>query len=348
MGNKKNLYYLKEIDKMIICRTPLRISLFGGGLDYPEWFNKNRTNVLNFTINQYTYLSLRKIKNIHNYNFRLRYHKTEEVNKVNHIQHNSFREIIKKYLKKNHSIEITYTADLPALSGLGSSSSSTVGAINALNIYNNINLGKRDLAEKAIYMERNILRENVGFQDQIASAFGGINNIELYNNNFTVNPIYNKNFLKELNNNFYIYFTGMQRLSNKIEEKKIKKIKINNDKFSSISNKIININNEAIKTIMNNFNIKKINELINLNWYYKKKLNPECTNPKIDNMIRKILDNGASSARLVGSGNGGFILFYCNKNKINNLKKKINKSYLINFKVDFSGSQIVFNSNFTD
>lgn len=331
---------------MIISRTPLRVSLFGGGLDYPEWFNNNSTNVINFAINQYIYILIKKIKNIHNYNYKLRYFKTEEVKEKKNINHSVYRKVLEKYLDKNLSIELIYSADLPALSGLGSSSSNTVGVINAIHALKNKNIGKRNLAFKALEIEREMLNEPVGYQDQIAASFGGLNHIKLFNKNFDVTPIANKKFINELNNNFYIYFTGVQRKSKKIELLKIDRIK--KKKKQKHLDELSNIGSEALKLIYDNFSIKKLNYLINQSWEIKKKINPEISNQKIDKIIQKLKKNGANSTKLVGSGNGGFILFHADRKKIQRIKKYINLKNLIDFKIDHAGSQIVYNGSYLD
>lgn len=332
---------------MIICRTPLRVSLFGGGLDYPEWFNSQPTSVLNFSLNQYTYIMLRKLKKIHSYRFRLRYFKTEEVKNYRQIKHGPYREIIKYYNLTNNPLEITYTADLPALSGLGSSSSSTVGLINACNAYNSRVMGKKELSQTAIMIERDILKENVGYQDQICSAFGGLNEIYLNKNSFQVNPILNKNIIKTIDNNFYLYYTGVQRKSNKLEKTKINKIrkKIGIEKF----NELHNVTNKGIKLFkQKNLNLDKFCNLLNLSWKIKKEITPEVSSNKIDRIINRIKSLGVKGAKLIGSGNGGYILFVANKKIINKLKNSINNNYLIPIKCEFSGSQVIFNGNFSD
>lgn len=332
---------------MIICRTPLRVSLFGGGLDYPEWFNKHKLYLSNITINQYTYISLRELKEIQEYKYKLRYFETEEVKKIEDIKNNFFKKILLKYHENKKPIEIVYSADLPALSGLGSSSSTCVGLINAIGIFNNKLLGKRNLANNAIEIERNILKEAGGYQDQIASAFGGINLIELYKDNFNVTSIFNKELINELNNNFYLYYIGNQRSSKILEREKINQISGSNDKSKlKLYHQLSDLSDEFIENVNTKFSIAKLNQLINKSWETKKKITPQVTNKRLDNLIKFLKKNKVKSAKLVGSGSGGFILFYIDYKNFKKLEKKIDKKNIVNFKVDFSGSQIIFNSNY--
>lgn len=333
---------------MIICRTPLRVSLFGGGLDYPEWFNKKNTTIINFALNKYTYILVREIKKIHKYNYRLRYHETEEVKNVNQIKHGPYREILKLLKLEKTPLEIIYTADLPALSGLGSSSSSTVGMTNACHALSSKYIAKRNLAQFAINIERNILKEDVGYQDQVCSSFGGLNFIELNRSGFAVNPIFNHNIVKKINENFYILYTGIQREAKYIEKKKIKNIKKN--KKLDLLLKSHELSEEATSLFKNNkIELKLLGQLINKSWSLKKQITPEVSNPRIDKKISTVLKSGAYGAKLVGSGNGGFILYLADKKTQKKISSIIdNRNNIIKCGIDFSGSQIIYNGTFNN
>ena len=202
---------------MIICRTPLRVSLFGGGTDFPDWYNSNNGIIISGTINKYCYINVRKLPFMWDFNFRLRYHRTEEVKKVDEIKHGPYREII-KYLKLDReNIEIIHTADLPALSGLGASSSSTVSAIHALSTFKGEYLSKKQISQLAIYIEQIKLKENVGSQDQIATSFGGFNKISFKKDlDFTVEDFLTKEKVDDLNRSTFLIYTGIQRKSDNI------------------------------------------------------------------------------------------------------------------------------------
>ena len=211
---------------MIITRTPFRISFFGGGTDFPEWFIKNNGSVLTTTIDKYCYISCRKLPPFFDYKYRIVWSQIELKKNVSEIVHPSVRETL-KYLKDNNSYEISHNADLPARSGLGSSSSFTVGLLNALYAVKGQIVENTRLADEAIYIERNLNKEAVGYQDQIIAAYGGFNKI-IFNKNssYTVKPIViPKNRLKKLESNLMLFFTGFSRFSSNITEKQINNIK---------------------------------------------------------------------------------------------------------------------------
>ena len=167
---------------MIISKTPYRISFFGGGSDYPNWYNYFPGLVLSATINKYLYISIRELPNFFNHKYRIVWSKIENVKTINQIDHKVIRKLLNFYKIKN-GLEIHYDGDLPARSGMGSSSAFVVGSINAINIYNNVNLSKYNLSKKSIEFEQNILNENVGSQDQVAATYGGVNRIDLQKKN---------------------------------------------------------------------------------------------------------------------------------------------------------------------
>ena len=173
---------------MIISRTPFRVSFFGGGTDFPIWYKNNSSKVINVAINKYCYLNVRRLPPFFKYKFRLRYHQTEEVKLINKIKHPTVRESL-KFLKYNDQFEMIHNADLPAQSGLGASSSFSVGLLNCLHALNNRYVSKKNLANQAIFIEQNLVRDFVGSQDQVAASFGGFNIIDFYGNNYKVSQI---------------------------------------------------------------------------------------------------------------------------------------------------------------
>ena len=332
---------------MIICRTPLRISFFGGGTDHPEWFNKNKSLIISSTINKYTYIIIREIKKIHDYKFRLRYFKNEEVKSYKKIKHGPYREIIKYLNLHNQPLEIVYTADLPAKSGLGSSSSSTVGMINACTAIKKNIIGKKNLAKDAIHIERNILKENIGVQDQISTAFGGFNKISVNSNDFQVDHFTNLKNISILNEHCVLYFTGLQRIASKIEKTKIEEIKkeTNLDKLKAISE----ITDEALKEFSKkNFSIKQIGKLLDEQWKEKRLLTSNISNNKIDQLYNFAKKLGVYGGKILGAGGGGFFLFICDKKTKKKLTQKLRSKNFVDFKFEFSGSQIIYNGNYSD
>ena len=229
---------------MIICRTPLRISLFGGGTDFEEWFNKNEGVVISMAINQYCYATLRELPDIHPFKYRLRYFKNESTKSINQIRHKSIKAVLKNFDKRKKSLELIHSADLPALSGLGSSSAFTASLINLIYTNNHEQISKRELANKSVYIEKKILKESVGYQDQFASSFGGFNIINFSKKKISVNSInISQDKIKNLLDNMVLYFTGLQRHAQVIEKNKIANLDKNENFLKEIYSNAIQAKN---------------------------------------------------------------------------------------------------------
>ena len=327
---------------MISSRTPFRISLFGGGTDFPDWYKENNGMVISGTIDKYCYVNVRKWPAIWDFNFRLRYYKTEQVKKINQIKHAPYREIIKHFNFEKEKIEIIHTADLPALSGLGASSSSTVAAIQALSLLKGVLLSKKQLSQLAIFIEQKKLKENVGSQDQIAAAFGGFNKISFKKDlDFTVEELLTNEKIDLLNKSTFLVYTGIQRKGQKIEKEKISNIR--NKKLENNLNNIMKITNKAFSEFnKKKINLKKIGKLLNDQWEEKKKLSKNITNPTINKINKVCLLNGAYGSKLLGAGGGGFILVLCPSNKKKKLMKKLAKFKIVNFRFENAGSTIIY------
>lgn len=327
---------------MIITRTPFRVSFFGGGTDLPSWLENHKGCVISTTINKYCYINLRILPKIFEYNYRLRYYKTEQVREIKQIKHNSIRACLAYANLGNKKIEIVHNADLPAASGLGSSSSFTVGLLNTINFLKNKQKDKNYLAKKAILIEQNILKESVGIQDQIATAYGGFNYINLNKKNFKVHKINQEANIRKIEKNCLLIFTGLQRRANPLEKKKIDMIKKNKLDFEL--NKILEITNEAKKNILsNNFRLKYWGQLLNEHWLFKKSLSSDVTNYKIDTIYNEIMSLGAYGGKLLGAGNGGFMLFLCPTNKKEIIEKKFGNLLIKDLKFDKNGSNMIYN-----
>lgn len=329
---------------MIISRTPLRISLFGGGTDYPEWFTKNKCIIIGGSINKYSYIHARYLPNIFKFKFRLRYFKTEFVKNVNQINHGPYREIIKFFDLSKQNIEIIHTADLPALSGLGSSSSSTVSAINAISALKGTYLNKKNLSNLAIKIEREILKESVGCQDQILTSFGGFNAVIFKpNNDYSVNNlILAKNKFDELNNSSILIWSGQQRKAQNIEKKKLKNFE--KKFFKNKFNKIQTISEIALDEFSKQkWNFKKIGKLMYDSWLEKKNLTKGVSNSTIDKICSIAMQNGAYGAKLLGAGNGGFIYILSSPKQKKIILKKLSNFKSVEFQFENSGSSIIYN-----
>ena len=326
---------------MIISRTPFRISFFGGGSDYPDWYENNNGQVLSTTINKYCYINIRYLPNFFNYNYRIRYYKTEEANKISDIEHPVVREALKYYSIKD-GIELVHNADLPARSGLGSSSTFTVGLINTLHALKKEIATKRVLASSAINLEQNIIKENVGSQDQVAAAFGGFNNIKFTKNNFQVNQLpLSKNRIKELEGNLMLFFTGFQRSASNIAAKQIKSIKQNKIDLSNS----VSLVDEGIDILVKDKKIDDFGKLLDEQWIIKKNYSDDVTNENINKIYKTAINAGAIGGKLLGAGGGGFILFYVKKKYQISVRKSLKNLLYVPFEFESNGSQIVYFSN---
>lgn len=331
---------MKFINKneLIITKTPLRVSLFGGGTDYPEHFLKHGGLTINFAIDKYNYIILKKSKELTNKKYLLSYSKKETTNLIKQIKHPSIRECL-KYFKINKRLEIHHIADLQSKTGLGSSSSFTVGLIKALIKLKNQNISKKNLSEKAIIIEREMIRERVGWQDQIISSFGGVNITHYYKSKkFKVQPIkLNLHNIKKLEKSILLVYTGVQRFAHKVLKNQIKLT--NNGVITQQLIDIENITKEVSinmsKDIINlNFIGQKLNEV----WQLKKELSHNISNTHIDKIYEKGINAGAIGGKLLGAGMGGYILFIVKDNKRKKLEETFKNNFL-NIKIDFHGSR---------
>ena len=321
---------------MIYSKTPLRISLFGGGTDFPEYFKQKKSIIIGGTIDKYIYIFLNKFfSQLFKENIRLIYKNHEFIKSSKEIKHKAIREIFKKN-NLNKNIELHIVSDLPGNTGLGSSSSFSVGLINCINKLKKKNIYKAKLASHVINFERKILKENVGFQDQIFAVYGGFSKIEINKKgNFSVKYFKNKSYIKKIEKNLFLVFTGIKRKADLIEKKKIKNIKKNIYYLNAIQ-KIAKI---ADKNINNKKDIDFVGDLLDKTWYLKKKLAKNVSNNKIDTIYEKGLLNGATGGKLLGAGAGGFILFYVPlKNHVKFLSKF--KKKIVDFQFTSSGSKI--------
>jgi D-glycero-alpha-D-manno-heptose-7-phosphate kinase len=331
------------IQKNIICRTPFRISFFGGGTDLPSWFEKYKGQVISTSIDKYCYVLIRNLPPINNFKYRLRYFKNELTKSISQIKHPSIKAVLSKYHISNDSLELLYSADLPARSGLGSSSAFTVSLINTISNYHNKNLSKKEIAFKAIEIEQKILRENVGSQDQIACSVGGFNVI-----NFRADKIFlrkikiNKTKLDYLKLNLSIFFIGYPRNANEIEKEKIKTLK---KKINYYEN-LYQISNEALKVLELKNNVNFVNDfsfLLNETWKIKKKLSSSVSNERINDIYEFALKNGANAGKILGAGGGGFMLFFSkNIEEKVRLIKSFKKLTNVNFNFEDTGTKIIY------
>ena len=323
---------------MIITKTPYRISFFGGGSDYPEWFNKYNGEVISTTINKYLYISCRELPHFFKHKFRVVYSKIENVKNIDQIKHNGVKQLL-LYSKIKNGLEIHYDGDLPARSGMGSSSCFVVGLLNALSKYKNLDLSQKKLADKSIFIERQMMKENVGLQDQIAASFGGFNNIIFKRNEYKVNKIKcKKSFKDTLSKKLYLLYTGKTRTAEKITRSYTSRLSQN--KRDNIR-RILNVVSDAKKIIKNN-NTDDFAHLLNETWYQKRELSKLVTNNNIDHLYKIGKENGALGGKLLGAGGGGFLLFYVNLNNKEKFLKAFKNKVVVPIKLSDKGSEIIF------
>jgi len=328
---------------MLISRTPFRISFFGGGTDYPIWYEEHGGCVINATINKYCFITARYLPPFFKYKHRIRYYEHEETQTLDEIKHPSVRECA-KYLKINKGIEIVHNADLPAQSGLGSSSTFTVGMLNALHTLQNYMPTKRELALDAIHIEQNIIGESVGSQDQTAAAFGGINKITFNGTkNIDVESIIISNERRiELQDNLMLVFTGFARSASKIAKIQIE---VTHQKGKELT-MMKEICDEGLKRLTDSKqSLDKFGELLNDQWKIKRDLTDKITNKEIDSIYKAGMDAGALGGKLLGAGGGGFMLFYVPKYKQENVKLVLKKKLVVPIRFEYTGSKIIYFSH---
>ncbi len=327
---------------MIITRTPFRISFFGGGTDYPVWYEQNGGAVLSTTINKYCYIITRYLPQFFDYKYRIRYILREETKDISEIKHPSVRESL-KYLNINRGIEMVHTADLPARSGLGSSSAFTVGFLNSLYALTGKMVTKRQLALDAIHVEQDLIKENVGSQDQTNAAFGGLNKIEFGGQEkIRVQPItISGEKLKLLQDHLMLFFTGFSRNASQVAGEQIKKTPSRGQELKAMGQMV----DEAINILNGDVNkIKDFGKLLHESWKIKRSLTDKISNGQIDNIYETGLGAGALGGKLCGAGSGGFILFFAPPEAQAQIKEKLKNLLYVPFRFDELGSQIIFHS----
>jgi len=324
---------------MIISKTPFRISLFGGGTDYPDWYRENGGSVLATAIDKYCYISCRHLPPFFDHKHRIVYSKVESVKKIEEIQHPAVRAVLSK-LGTNAGLEIHHDGDLPARSGLGSSSSFTVGLINALNALKGQQISKEDLAKQAIYIEQEILKENVGNQDQILAAFGGFNRIDFNpDDSFNITPvIINKDTIELLQNHMLLFFTGLSRFSSDIARDKVANFKNRFRELTQIKEMVV----EGLSILQSpSVPINELGKLLHESWQLKRSLSNKVSTLQIDEIYQAGIKAGAIGGKILGAGGGGFILFFAKPENHKNIYKKLNDLVHVSFRFDNMGSKIV-------
>jgi D-glycero-alpha-D-manno-heptose-7-phosphate kinase len=326
---------------MIITRTPFRISFFGGGTDFPDFYRKHGGTVLSATINKYCYITTRILPPFFDYKYRIRYSTREETKTVEDIKHPVVREVLRKF-GLDHGIEMVHTSDIPAMSGIGSSSAFTVGFLQGMHALTGQMTTKRQLANCAIEIEQNILKENVGSQDQVAAAFGGLNRIDFdKTRNFFVSPVpLSEVKMVELESHLMLFFTGMTRFSSDVSEGHKRNISANIKKLCEMRDLV----DEAIEILNSNSSLIKFGKLLDKNWKIKRSLSISISNSFIDDCYLKAKKSGAIGGKILGAGGGGFLLIFAEPGKHAKVKKALSNLLYVPFAFENLGSQIIMYS----
>ena len=324
---------------MIISKTPFRVSLFGGGTDWPQYYRKKGGAVMGFALNRYCYVSARHLPPFFEYKHRIVYSKIETANMISEIEHPAVRCAINAAIPiDDKGLEIHHDGDLPARSGLGSSSAFMVGILHALHALSKRRKTKAELAKQAIMLEQDVLQENVGSQDQVWAAYGGMNYISFQRDDtFQVsNLTFDRALEKELTDNLLLVFTGFSRYASKIEGEKMDLVKVNESNLDAIAQ----ITEQAVSA-MSNGNVDALGKLLHETWLLKRALSSNVSNSKIDELYQVGRDAGALGGKLLGAGGGGFMLFYVHPRRHHTLIRATNGLITLPVGVDRDGSRIV-------
>lgn len=323
---------------MIISRTPYRVSFFGGGTDYPAWFKENGGAVLATTIDKYCYIIARILPPFFAHKYRIVYSQIELINQTQDIQHPAVKAIL-EWLQWPEGLEIQHYGDLPAWSGLGSSSAFTVGLLNSLYALDGKMTSKLDLANQAIFIEQERIQEFVGCQDQISSAFGGFNHIVFkQDGSFTVSPVVLPQARRvELQQHMMLFFSGISRYSSNIAQKTVSNLKQREKEMHHMHSMV----DTALSLLQNtSIPITEFGNLLHETWCYKKSLSEHISTPQIDEAYEAARQAGALGGKLLGAGGGGFMLLFAEPSKHEPVRQALKD--LIHVPVHFEnmGSQI--------
>lgn len=325
---------------MVITKTPFRMSFFGGGTDIEEFFKINGGAVLSTTFDKYCYVTVRHLPRFFEYKSHLTYSKMEYVNTYSDIKHPAIRNAME--MLDMHELRLTYDSDLPARSGLGTSSSFAVGMLNAFYALKGKYADKRKLADEAIYLERKLCDEKGGWQDQIAASYGGFNRINFNQDGYDVFPvIISPERKRQLNNNLLMFFTGFTRFSSDIQEANISE----NANRTAKLKEMLNLVDEAEKIITNkNIDLNEFGKLLDHTWKLKRGTGNRISTDSIDLLYKKGIEAGASGGKLLGAGGGGFLLFYVESDKQQMLKKAMEDLLYIPFEFENGGTSVIYYS----
>jgi D-glycero-alpha-D-manno-heptose-7-phosphate kinase len=328
---------------MIITRTPFRLSFFGGGSDYNAWFSEHQGLIIGTTFHRYCYISVRPLPPFFDYKTRVVYSKTELINDENEIDHPSVRGCL-SHMAIQEGLEVHHDGDLPARSGLGSSSSFTVGFLLALQALRHEMPTQKSLAEQAIYVEQQVLKENVGIQDQIFAAYGGMRMIRIdRDGSFDAAPlILPPDYLKALEDHILLGFTGQTRIASALAGEQIARIK----QGTSNIHEIHEIAKEAAELFQKKADLAQIGELLDRTWKVKRSLSNNVSDAEMDDLYEAGRRAGAYGGKLLGAGGGGFFMFLAPPYRHEQIRKALSRVKVwVPFRFDKTGAQVIFHND---
>ena len=321
---------------MIITQTPFRMSFFGGGTDFPDFYKKHGGAVISTTFDKYCYVNVRHLPRFFDYSTELSYSVIERVTDVEDLKHPAVREAMK--MLDMHELRLTYEADLPARSGLGTSSSFAVGMLNAFYALKGKYADKKRLADEAIYLERVLCNESGGVQDQIAASFGGLNRINFNENGYEVNPVIIAPERKaQLNRNLMLFFTGFSLFSVDIQETTKKALADEQARLLEM----LSLVDDAERVLTSKTDLNEFGRLLDYTWKLKRGISGRISTDSIDGLYKKGIEAGALGGKLLGAGGGGFLLFYVEEDKQESVHKAMENLLYVPFKFENSGTRVI-------
>ena len=322
---------------MVITQTPYRMSFFGGGTDYPPFFQEYGGSVISTTFDKYCYVTARHLPQFFDYRNQITYRKIERTNCIEDIEHPAVHNAMK--MLNMYDMHLAHESDLPSRSGLGSSSAFAAGMIEAFYALKGKHIGKYELAQKSIYLERTLCNEKGGWQDQIAVAYGGLNRIDFKDNNFYVNPIVISNERKELlDNHLMLFFTGFSRMSSDIADLQIK---ATNDKTRELK-EMLALVDDAEQVLTSKCDILEFGRMLDYTWSLKRGLTEKTSNSTIDNIYRRAKNAGAIGGKLMGAGGGGFFIIFAEPDKQEKIKEELRDLLHVPFQFTNEGTRILY------
>ena len=323
---------------MVLSRTPFRMSFFGGGTDFKKYFEKYGGSVISATFDKYCFVTVRDFPPFFPYTNQLTYSKIERFNHPEDLSHPLVREIY--HFLKEDGLQIGYDSDLPARSGIGSSSSFAVGLLNSIHTHRGKTCTPYTLATEAITVERDMCCEYGGIQDQIAAAYGGFNRIDFDKNGFYVKPLnISSERLEELNDRLMLFFSGLSRVAGVISKEQSDNLDKNITTLSTMKS----LTDEAEKILLSGKSLDNFGELLDLTWKLKTKLASNIANSEVKKLYEIAKANGAIGGKLLGAGGGGFMLFYVPENRQAAVREALKEYKYIPFRFESEGSRIIYN-----